>query len=388
VQLAVLVKRSRSLTAVAGLTAAVSALLVPAGTARADTSPYPNPPFPSCLPEQYPHAGSQRSDAFTPYEVPFSATLGQPSVQDPTGPMLYGGYLQIANSLVTVTLGGPVVPATPATPEHGSMFAKACGLLALPNQSGGITGNPYGSTGNGNADQYNNNFQFSNPIDVAVGISGIPGVTLIHAYASADGELAAAIDPTPAANGGLNTEFYSSAKATSDLGPVLSFLQQLLPGGTLPPAISALLGSVTGQVSATSGNECTIPLGDLRNAGVPAADLQPGANGVSPVTGLSWADETTPAHLTSQTSGSLTGQPVTGPITNAFATLVSNDFPIGAIDPNTPPSPDAPGAGTTPPNQLCAPSNASLLNGLIGLPSPAGKNIFYAPGTFAIHTSA
>jgi len=132
----------------------------------------------------------------------------------------------------------------------------------------------------------------------------------------------------------------------------------------------------------------TLPIGDLRESGMPSADLQPDGSGLSPATGLSLADETTPAHLTTRSSGALTGQPVTGPITSAFATLVSNDFPVGKIDPNTPPSPDAPGAGTTAPDQLCSPSNASLLNGLIGLPSPSGKNIFYAPGTFAVHTSA
>ena len=383
-------KRRRLLGAAraAAVLTTLAAFVAPAGSAGADTSPYPNPPFPSCLPEQYPHAGSQRSDASTPYEIPFSATLGQPPVLDPTGPLVYGGYLEIANGLVTVTLGGPVIPATATTPQHGDMFAHACGLLALPNQTGGISGNPYGNPGNGHADQYNNNFQFSDPIDVAVGIVGVPGAPLIHAYGSADGELAAAIDPTAAANGGLNTEFYSSAKATSDLGPVLSFLYQILPGGTLPSAISNLLGGVTGPISTTTGNECTLPIGDLRQAGIPPADLQPGPNGTSKVTGLSLADETAPAHLTTQTSGSYTGQPVTGPITNAFATLVGNEFPVGAIDPNTPPSPDAPGAGTTPPNQLCSATNAGLLNGLIGLPSPAGKNIFYAPGTFAVHTSA
>ena len=372
----------------AAVLSAVAAFLAPAGTAVADTSPYPNPPFPSCLPEQYPHAGSARSDPSVPYEIPFSATRGQPSVNDPTGPLLYGGYLEIANGLVSVTLGGPVIKATPLTPEHGDMFAKACGLLALPNQTGGITGNPYGNPGNNNKDQYNNNFQFADPIDVAVGITGVPGAPLLHASASADGELGAMIDPTPAANGGLNAEFYASAKATSDLGPVLSFLYQLLPGGTLPSAISSLLGGVTGPISTTSGNECTLPIGDLRQAFNDDQDLQPDSSGVSPVTGLSLADETTPAHLTTQASRSLVGQPVTGPITSAFATLVSNDFPVGKIDPNTPPSPDAPGAGTTAPDQLCSPSNASLLNGLIGLPSPAGKNIFYAPGTFAVHTSA
>lgn len=373
----------------AALTVTLASFLLSAGTASAGTSPYPNPPFPSCLPEQFPNAGSKRTDSSTPYEIPFSATLGQPSIQDPTGPLLYGGYLEIANGLLTVTMGGPVIPATPATPQHGSIFAKACGLLTLPNETGGISGNPYGNPGNGNADQYNNNFQFSNPIDVSIGIQGIPGVPVIHAYASAIGNLAAAIDPTAAANGGLNTEFYSSAKATSDLGPVLSFLYQLLPSSSLPSAISSLLGGVTNPVSTTSGNECTLPLGDLRDAGVPSNDLQPDpTTGKSPVTGLTLAEETAPAHLTTQTSGTLTGQPVTGPITNAFATLVGNEFPVGAIDPNTPPSPDAPGAGTTAADKLCSPQNAQLLNGLLGLPSPAGKNIFYAPGTFAVHTSS
>jgi hypothetical protein len=109
---------------------------------------------------------------------------------------------------------------------------------------------------------------------------------------------------------------------------------------------------------------------------------------VSPVTGLDFADETSPTHLTSGTSGNMTGQPITGPITAAQATLVSNDFPVAKIDPNTPPSPDAPGAATTAPSTLCTASNANLLNNLLGLPSPKGKNTFFAPATFAIHTTA
>ena len=358
-------------------------LLVPGGVASADTSPYPNPPFPSCLAEQYPHGGTARNSASVPYEIPFSATLGQPSVANPTGPLLYGGYLQIANSLLTVTLGGPVVPATGVTPEHGSIFATACGLLQLPSQTGGISGNPYGSADLGGRDRfYNNNFRFTNPIPVALGLTGIPGLPVLHAYGSADGELTASIASTPAANGGLNVEFDSSAKATSDFGPILAaLLPPLAPGLTLPGPIASIINGVTGSVTTATGNECTIPIGNLIKAGVPTNDL-------TTVTGLSYKDATSPAVLTSQKSRSRTGAPITGPITNSFATLVGNDFPVGAIDPNTPPSPEAPGATTTPANQLCTKSNANLLNQLLGLPSPAGKNTFYAPGTFAIHTSA
>ncbi len=37
---------------------AVGSIVSAAPIALADTSPYPNPPLPSCLPEQFPHAGS------------------------------------------------------------------------------------------------------------------------------------------------------------------------------------------------------------------------------------------------------------------------------------------------------------------------------------------
>jgi hypothetical protein len=374
-------RRRRLISSLLGASVAVGTTVIAAPLALADTSPYPNPPFPSCLPEQFPHAGAARGTTSTPYEIPFSATLGQPSVSNPNGPLQYGGYLQIANSLVTATLGGPVVPAVAGvSPEHGAIFAHACGLVQLPSQAGGISGNPYGNAGNGNADQYNNNFVFENPIPISLGITGIP-LPVLHAYGSADGELLAKIDHTPAANGGLNVEFDSSAKATSDLGPILAMLTAPLgPGVTLPGPVASILNGVTGSLSTTTGNECTIPIGNLVKAGIPAGDL-------TTATGLDSQQATAPAVLTTQTSGGRTGQPVTGPITNSFATLVGNDFPVAAIDPNTPPSPDAPGAGTTKPSALCSPTNAQLFNSLLGLPSPAGKNTFYAPGTFAIHTS-
>ncbi|MDA8045240.1 MAG: hypothetical protein M0Z30_08400 [Actinomycetota bacterium] len=63
------------------------------------------------------------------------------------------------------------------------------------------------------------------------------------------------------------------------------------------------------------------------------------------------------------------------------AVLVANDFPVAAIDPSMPPSPNFPGPPT------CNQSDATLLNNLIGLPNPAGRNFFYAPGTFGVYTS-
>jgi hypothetical protein len=322
-------------------------------------------PFPSCQPEQYPPAGAPRNAASVPYEIPFSATLGpNPPPANPLGSPPAGGYLEIANSVLTVTLGGPVVGTT----SPGRIYGTTCGLFQLPTETGGITANPPGATAN---PSYNNNFLFDNPIPISLNITGVPGLPVLTGYGAADGDATASIDLQPAANGGLNVEFYASAKATSDFGPALS----LLP--------ASLLGGIT----ITSGNECTIPIGDLRRADIPAADLQVDSSGVSPVTGLTFAEETTPTHLTSGTSGSLTGQPITGPITASQATLVSNDFWVGKVDPNTPPAPAAPSAGTTP-SQLCTASSANLLNGLLGLPSPPGKNIFYAPSTFAIHTSA
>lgn len=366
-QLAFVVSRPRRLAA--RISAAVTlvtgiglAVTVGGGGANASGSGLP---FPSCQQEQYPQAGASRSSPFVPYEIPFSATLGpNPPPSNPLVAPPQGGYLQIANSVLTATLGGPVV----GTNSPGRIYATTCGLFQLPNETGGISGNPPGALAN---PSYNNNFRFDNPIPVSLDLTGVPGLPVLSGYGMADGDFTASIDLQPAANGGLNVEFYSSAKSTSDFGPALS----LLP--------SSLLGGVT----TSSGNECTIPIGDLRQAGIPAADLQVDSSGVSPVTGLTWAEETTPAHLTSGTSGSLTGQPITGPITASQATLVSNDFWVGKVDPNTPPAPDAPSAGSTP-STLCTPSNANLLNGLLGLPSPPGKNIFYAPSTFAIHTSA
>ena len=338
----------------------VGLLPVAPGTALAQ-------PPENCQAEQYPLAGAAANAPYTPYEIPFNATLGPnpPPAAGALPSVPSGGYLEISNGLLTAVLGGgpTFVPGTP-----GQIYGMSCGLFQLPTQQGAITANPEGFQ---NDTHYNNNFQFVNPIPVAVSITGISGLPVLTGYGAADGQLSAAIDLTPAANGGLNVEFQAAAKSTSNLGPALS-----------------ILGPILGLITTSTGNECSVPIGDLRAAGLPASDLTVDSSGVSPVTGLSYADETATVHLTSGTSGNMTGQPITGPITGAQATLVSNDFPVAKIDPNTPPSPDAPGAATTPPSTLCTPSNANLLNTLLGLPSPKGKNTFFAPATFAIHTTA
>lgn len=357
---------------VAGVAAgAVAAAMAVTAPALADTSPGPNVPGLHCLPEQYPHAGAPRNAASVPYEIPFTATLGQ---TDAAG-LHIGGYLQIANSVATATLGGPVRTDPTTGQQYGSVYANACGLVQLPTETGNIAGNPYGFGGDANA---NNNFVFDNPISVSLSITGIPGLPILSAFGAAEGDLAASIDRTPAANGGLNVEFDGGAKSTSDFGPALSGLLGLAgkPTVTLPGPLTSILGGATNA----QGAACTIAIGNLITDGVPASDVRSG------VTGLSIAQATAPVHFTTKTSGNLTGRPVTGPITGSDATLVANDFAVGAIDPNT-----APAAGDS--GAVCSSSNAKLLNNLLGLPSipnPAKShypNSFYAPGTFAVFTS-
>lgn len=371
----VLSRHRRPLAAVAAgcLTAGLATLAGPAAPAIAGTSPGPAVTGVNCQPEQFPDANAPRSAPPVPYEIPFTATLGpDPS---PSGvysnPPVYpvvpeGGYLEIIGTSrlipgahVTVTLGGPVVAG------KGQIYARSCGRVILPSQTGGIGANQYIPTGQGG--EYNPNFQFSTEIPVSIGIT-LPGITMptllslptpIVASGSSDGFLGADIQPTPAANGGLNVDFYATDKSTTNLSAVLG-----------------LFGTSVG------GSDCTVTIGDLATAGLPVP-----AGGID---GLTHQQATTSVHLTSKTSGSYTGQPVTGPIApNAaghaqdHAVLVSNDFPIAAIDPNMPPSPNFVGGQPT-----CSASNAGLLNNLIGLPTAAGQNVFVAPSTFGVYTSS
>ncbi|HLI23458.1 MAG TPA: hypothetical protein VKU91_00780 [Acidimicrobiales bacterium] len=70
--------------------------------------------------------------------------------------------------------------------------------------------------------------------------------------------------------------------------------------------------------------------------------------------------------FTTQASGRLTGQPITGPTRSGQAMLVSNDFPVPAVQASS----------------LCPPAVAYTLNKLLGLPKPAGEATFTAPFKF------
>lgn len=74
------------------------------------------------------------------------------------------------------------------------------------------------------------------------------------------------------------------------------------------------------------------------------------------------------AAFTTQTDGSLQGQPVTGPTQQGQAEVVSNSFSVPAIV----------GSDTG----TCPPSIAQTFNKLVGLPSPAGTGTFTAPFCF------
>lgn len=365
--------RRRALTVAAAATVLLS--IVAPAPAWADTSPGPTVPgVNACRPEQFPHGGAARSASYVPYEIPFTATLGQTTPQG----VREGGYLEVANSLVTATLGGPLLPDPTTGKMYGNVFANACGLVQLPSETGGISSFP--SYGKGADKNYNNDFVFVQPagISVTLGITGVP-VLLLSAFGAADGNLAAAINTKPAANGGLNVTFMGGAKSTSDFSPALkTLIEDLLPGSivTLPIGIQQILTQLGATLTSVAGAACTLAIGDLATEGVPND------------AGLTPKEATSPVVLTTGKSGNITGEPVTGPITNSDATLVSNDFPVGAIQTNTVPAPDYPGTPT------CTQSNATLLNDLLGLPSvpdPSTNkypNTFYAPGTFSVFTSS
>jgi hypothetical protein len=299
----------------------------------------------------------------------------------------------VVGPLLTLTLGYPLTPQANGS-ETGHITGNACGVVYLPGESGTVTANPPGAPGNNFADQYNNNYQFNNAgLVVGISVTGTGGTVPVieDSQGSADGTLQAVFEKSPAANGGINVNFDGAAKATADIQP--ADLVTALSGITLPPSLSGLLSGLSG----TTGGECTLVIGDLKETGMPASDLAvPAGSSVSPVTGLTYAQETTAVKLTTgESSGvdpstgktvTMYGQPVTGPITAARATLVSNDFPVAKIDPNTPPSPDAPDASATP-DTLCTPAFANILNMLVGLPTGVTHSVFSAPGTFAIHTT-
>jgi hypothetical protein len=332
-------------------------------TSTPPTTPPGNPPPPApthCQNEQFPAAGTPNppppGTPARPYLLPFTGGV--------TG--------------ATVTLYNP--GATLGLNLYG-VDSKLCGLIELPSQHGAIIPNPEGTTGpNGRDVYYNNNITF-NAGQLAIEVAGVPSsvLTVEQAYIAGEGTLGAQIDPQPAANGGLEVDFYLNAKFTSVLQPAA--LASFLP---LP--LSTLYSKLQG------GSECTLVGGNLIEDGVPPADIP----SLLPPQYQSYA--TRPVDLTTRTSppapGQIhppqTGEPVTGPVTAGVAKLVANDFPTAAIDANTTPAPGAPAQnGTTVtgcgPPAPGLPSMASTLNNLLKLPAPPGASVFESPSTFAIH---
>lgn len=315
----------------AALAAAALPSVAPAGAAVLSQSQ----PDTNCRSEQYPAANAPANAPSTPYELPFTAHITQ------------GEFSVTGTKGLVLQLGA-----------GRTLSAELCGLLSLPSQSGAVTGNPgYGAPGNNHSDQYNDNIMFDNPIPVALFIPGVP-VPLMEGYGAAEGAMTTQIQQQPAPNGGLNVDLYGSDKATADL--------QGIPG--LP-----------------GGSECTVAVGDLVTDGLPAQEL---ATLGTPPPGSAYTGPNSLVHFTTGTSGAnghaLSGQPVTGPITNGQSIAVSDSFVVAPISPYMPPAPGAPNA-SSPPSSLCSPTVASAFNSLVGLPAPAGNNWFSAPTAFAIN---
>ncbi|MDQ2728139.1 MAG: hypothetical protein M3Y91_09830 [Actinomycetota bacterium] len=390
--------RSRRLATI--VAAALVMTAAPVISAPSASATVPNPQL-NCQPETHPPAGTPRNSPGAPFQAPFAATLN-------------GGFLAIhVPNKLGVTFGFP----EPGYP-NGTLFGEACGLLTLPSLKGPITDAHPGEPGN---PAYNHNFILHGPIpglappapgfpvcdfryrtatalnptasgpgcnenqSVPVGLTlGGTGIAVLDGYGSADGVINTAILSAPAANGGFNVSFTNTAKATAVLDPAaLLNMFTNLPASTLASLsgpLQSLLASLTGPLTqganlvGTGGGECTLAVGDLSQTGLPGAPATPVVNlstanpGGAPVTGPASA-----------------GTQAINPVTAGSAVASANDFAAPAIDPNMPPDPGAPGAGTMAPNALCNPVVAALFNTALGLPASPGNVTFRAPVGFSAH---
>ena len=362
-------------------------------------------PVLNCQPETFPPAGTPRNSPGAPYQAPFAATLN-------------GGYLAVhVPGKLGVTFGIP----EPGYP-NGTLFGEACGRFTLPSLVGPIADPHPGAGGSlDNNPQYNHNFILHGPVPghapplpgfpvcdfryvtltapnptasgsgcnenqpVPVGITlGGTGIAIQDGYGSADGTINAAIVSPAAANGGFNVTFDNTAKATAVLDPsaLLNAFSGLAPSfiASLSPALQALLGAITGPLTqaagafGSTGGECTLAVGDLSLTGLPGARPTP------PVSLSTLKGQGTP--VTGPVSA---GTKVINPVTAGSAIAFAQDFGSPAINPNMPPDPGAPNAGTTPPSTLCNPVIASLFNLALGLPALPPNVTFRAPVGFSAH---
>ncbi|MDQ6837518.1 MAG: hypothetical protein M3137_04035 [Actinomycetota bacterium] len=383
--------RSRRLATIATTTLILAA--APVITSAPASATVLNPTL-NCQAESFPPAGTPRNSPGAPFKAPFAATLN-------------GGSLSIhVPGKVGVTFGQP--DPLNGYPD-GTLFGEACGRLTLPSLQGPIADDHPGAPDNNPG--YNHNFilhgpppgkssvpvdfpvcdfryvrttdkdptttgcNVNQPVPVGLTFPGIPGVTLLDGYGSADGTINTAIISPVAANGGFNVSFTNTAKATAVIDPTKLLTVFGGPAlAMLPPDLRGVLAQLSTQLTAgsPSGGECTLAVGDLSQTGLNASP-------------------TPPVKLSTSNPG---GRPVTGPasagikainpVTAGQAVAFANDFPASAIDPNMPPDPGAPNAAM-PPATLCNPAIAGLLNQLLGLPASPGDVTFSAPVGFSAH---
>jgi hypothetical protein len=219
-----------------------------------------------------------------------------------------GRQAGVDNSTVSDAGGEVVIPSVnPSMPALiiPHIYGVVCGLITLPELKGIISGS---------------NLKLSS---VNAYIGSAPQVSqafpdAIEALPLAvtfPGFLSAGVLPTPAHNGGLDVTLAGATSATISLD------------GTPGVAPNAL------------GTSCPLNIPTLSFSTLNSAQI----NGFT-----------------------VDGQPVTGPVENGQAEVVSNPFAVPAI--------------TTGPT--CPTVVAQAVNKLLGLPLPAGRAIFVAPFTF------
>jgi hypothetical protein len=196
---------------------------------------------------------------------------------------------------------------------------------------------------------------FSGSIDDGQ-VSIPPAVLVPHIFASVCGlvllpYLSATIQP---GNVHFPTDtpnvYVPGMKALEALPITLTFTAPLTSAIAPVPAANGGL-----DVSVTASNEGSTCSPSAPRTSCPATSL-----------GMSCSVVLNSVTFTTQTSGRLTGQPITGPTKSGQAILVSNDFAIPAVQASS----------------LCPPPVAYTFNKLLGLPKPAGQATFTAPFRF------
>lgn len=279
------------------------------GTAHADATAPPPLNTAACPPAQapppgYPNPPPTRANPFIYNGHRFSGPIAYqiPFKGNIGSPQDAGGTLVVPPK--NATTPGLVIP---------HVYGAVCGVLSFPGLVGTI---PSGALTLAGSDTVAGRI-LPNVVNVYIGAN--PQLAKLPTTSSealpvnvSFGTLAATAAKAPAHNGGLDVTVHGSTTAILD---------------------------TSGSASApnnpnTLGNACPVKIPDI------------------PITTL--------------TSGTLAGAPVTGPFHHAQAQVVSNDFPVPAA----------------PPSRTCPPALAQAMNTFLGLPVKPGVATFKAPFTF------